>query len=83
MIFAGGNRTDLTPAKHVITNSRIHNFARILQKYTPGVCLTGVGHTVSHTSISHGAHFGMLLTGEGDGKVEGTGAGEDEEEQWG
>lgn len=28
-----------------------------------GVCLCGVGHTMTTSRIHHGAHFGMLLTG--------------------
>jgi hypothetical protein len=37
--------------------------ARILQKYTPAICLCGVGSTLKDSVVSDGAHFGMLLTG--------------------
>lgn len=63
VIFEGGNRQTLTPANHSIINCTIHRFARIMQKYCPGVCLTGVGHSMINSSLFDGAHFGMLLTG--------------------
>ena len=37
--------------------------ARILQKYTPAICLCGVGSTLKDSVVSDSAHFGMLLTG--------------------
>ena len=63
VIFAGGDRQTLSRGNHTITNCHLHDFARIMQKYTPGVCLTGVGHTVVGSTINNGAHFGTLLTG--------------------
>ena len=63
VIFEGGDRQTLTPANHTIQNCSIHRFARIMQKYCPGVCLTGVGHSILNSSLFDGAHFGMLLTG--------------------
>lgn len=63
VILQGGDRTSLTPANHTVENCTIHRFARVLQKYTPGLCLCGVGHVLRSSRISDGAHFGMLLTG--------------------
>ena len=39
------------------------NFRSVMQKYTPALCLCGVGHSLRGSTISDGAHFGMLLTG--------------------
>ena len=63
VILSGGDRITLEPANHTIIGSHITEFARILQKYTPAVCLCGVGQQLLDTEISNGAHFGMLLTG--------------------
>ena len=63
VIFEGGDRVSLTPGNHTLENCTIHRFARIMQKYTPGVCLTGVGHTLKDSSLFDGAHFGMLVAG--------------------
>ena len=63
VILEGGDRQTLRPGNHTIRRCRVHRFGRILQKYTPAVCLTGVGHTITNSTVSDGAHFGMLLTG--------------------
>jgi hypothetical protein len=63
VILEGGDRQTLRPGNHSVVNCTIHRFARIMQKYCPGVCLTGVGHSMLNSSLFDGAHFGMLLTG--------------------
>jgi hypothetical protein len=44
----GGDRTTLTPGRHVVENCSIHNFGRIDRTYTPAVLLAGVGNRVAH-----------------------------------
>lgn len=70
VILEGGDRTTLTPGNHTIEGCKIHKFARIMQKYTPGVCMTGVGHSIRNSVLADGAHFGILLTGN-DHTIEG------------
>ena len=37
VILQGGDRQSLTPGNHRVVNCTIHRFARIMQKYTPGM----------------------------------------------
>ena len=70
IILTGGDRQTLAPANHTIYNSNIASFSRLLQKYTPAVCLCGVGNNLIDSVVSNGPHFGMLLTGN-DHTIEG------------
>jgi len=40
--LAGGDRQTLTPARHFVTNSRIHIFARLVKTYCPAVGLADI-----------------------------------------
>ena len=62
-ILTGGDRQTLTRGNHSATKCVFHDFARILNKYTPAICLCGVGHTLAESVVRDGPHFGMLLTG--------------------
>ena len=70
IFLTGGDRQTLVAANHTVQNSTISSFSRLLQKYTPGVCLCGVGNNLIDSIVSDGPHFGMLLTGN-DHTIEG------------
>lgn len=44
----GGDRTTLTPARHVVENCRMYEFGRLDHTYVPAVQLEGVGNRVAH-----------------------------------
>ena len=58
-----GVETMLEAANHTATGCDVRAFARLLHKYTPAVCLCGVGNRLVGSTVHDGPHFGMLLTG--------------------
>ncbi len=61
--MVGGDRTTLTPANHVVENSRIHTFGRIDRTYTPAIQLEGVGNRVAHNRMHDGPSSAMRIEG--------------------
>ncbi len=59
----GGDRPSLTPAHHYATKNMIHDFARHIQTYSPGVKLGGVGQLVNQNRIFKAPHNAILFTG--------------------
>lgn len=59
----GGDRESLTPVKHFVTKSTIHDFARHIKTYAPAVNLLGVGHIVSQNKIADAPHNAILFSG--------------------
>ena len=61
--LSGGNRSQLLPARHMLSNSTVREFSRTCWSYQPGLALTGVGSTVRNNEISHGPHQAVLWSG--------------------
>lgn len=61
--FNSGDRTTLTPSSCYISNSYIHDFARLDRTYEPAVRLDGVGNWVSRCKIYNTPGTGILLGG--------------------
>jgi hypothetical protein len=59
----GGDRARLLPGSHSVTNCTIHDYARVLWCYHPGVLVHGVGNTVTHNEIFQAPHQGILVGG--------------------
>lgn len=59
----GGERKTLTASKHFVTNSEIHNFARLVHTYCPAVNLKGVGQVVSNNHMYDAPHCAILFGG--------------------
>lgn len=59
----GGDRKTLTPAGHEVVNCNLHDFARTVRTYQPGVGLQGVGNRMAHNHIHHAPHSAVLFGG--------------------
>lgn len=59
----GGDRKTLTSAGHEVVNCDIHDFARLVRTYQPGVRVNGVGNRVAHNHIHHAPHSAILFGG--------------------
>jgi len=57
----GGNLATLTPSGNIVENNHIHDYARIVRTYNPGIGWFGsVGGTFRNNSIHNAPHNGML-----------------------
>lgn len=61
--ISGGDRPTLSRGDHIVTNSSVHDFARINWCYHPGIKLAGVGNTASYNEIYNAPHQGILVGG--------------------
>jgi len=61
--ISGGDRASLTAGNNFVTNSRIHQIARIAWTEHPGVSLEGCGNRASHNLIDEVPHIAVLFTG--------------------
>lgn len=61
--LSGGNRAELIPAGHFVTNCRIHDFSRWCRTYVPAVSLQGVGCRAAHNVLYDAPHFAMSYGG--------------------
>ena len=59
----GGDRALLLPGSHSVTNCTIHDYAKVLWCYHPGVNIRGVGNTVTNNEIFQAPHQGILVYG--------------------
>lgn len=60
---SGGNTTTLTPANNVIESCKIHDFAKTVKTYTPGIRVSGVGQIVRNNTVFDGPHAGIIFGG--------------------
>jgi hypothetical protein len=61
--ISGGDRLTLRPGFHSVSNCTIHDYAKILWCYHPGIKIEGVGHTVTQNEIHSAPHQGILVNG--------------------
>ncbi|MEI6502397.1 MAG: right-handed parallel beta-helix repeat-containing protein, partial [Armatimonadota bacterium] len=59
----GGDRKTLTPSNHYAENCHLHDFARVLRTYHPGISLSGVGQRVSHCYLHDAPHAAITYGG--------------------
>ncbi len=63
VIVSGGDRNTLQASGHVIHNNQIHHISTVILTYSSGIEINGVGVTVTHNLLEHGAGTAILLTG--------------------
>jgi hypothetical protein len=61
--ISGGDRSTLRAGYHSVSNCTIHDYAKVLWCYHPGVEIAGVGHTVTQNEIYSAPHQGILVNG--------------------
>jgi lysophospholipase L1-like esterase len=61
--LSGGDRKKLIPAKNYARNNHVHNFSRIVQTYTPGIRLSGVGNIIANNKINDAPHSAIIFEG--------------------
>lgn len=59
----GGVLDTLTPSRHVVDNCHVHDYARLVWNYNPGVRLQGVGNEATHNLIHHAPHQACFFYG--------------------
>ena len=59
----GGDRPTLTRGNHSVHNCTVHDFAKVLWCYHPGIQMEGVGHVASGNEIFNAPHQGILVGG--------------------
>jgi hypothetical protein len=63
VFLIGGDRKKLTPSRHYVTNSKIHDFGLWHRMYRPAVWMTGVGQRVAHNHIWNAPHSAIQFFG--------------------
>ncbi|HEY3328775.1 MAG TPA: right-handed parallel beta-helix repeat-containing protein [Capsulimonadaceae bacterium] len=63
ILISAGDRKTLASGRYVVTNNRISRFGQLVECYTPGLALNGVGVTATHNLIEDGPHSAILITG--------------------
>jgi len=63
VVLNGGDRVSLTPARHFVTDSHIHDYGRWRRMYSRAVALIGVGNVVSHNLIHDAPHQAISFSG--------------------
>ncbi|MCA9190737.1 MAG: right-handed parallel beta-helix repeat-containing protein [Planctomycetales bacterium] len=58
-----GDRLQLEPAGHLISNNLIEHFGLHFAAYHPGIYLHGVGITVNENQIRYGPHAAIIVSG--------------------
>ena len=61
--MSGGVRRTLTPARHAVRRTRIHDYGRVRRTYAPGVRCFGVGNEIVACRIYDAPHCGVLYGG--------------------
>lgn len=61
--LSGGDRKTLTPANHLVSDSRFVRQGRWAKCYVPAVLANGVGHRIEHNLIREHPHCAILFTG--------------------
>jgi parallel beta-helix repeat protein len=61
--IAAGDRMTLTLARTRIVNNDIHDYARTVRTYTPGVLASGVGIEIAHNRIHNSPHAAIVFSG--------------------
>ena len=51
VLVNGGDRKNLAPGRHFVTNCHFHHLSCVDPTYTPAVLVTGVGHAITHNLI--------------------------------
>ena len=59
----GGLRPTVMRANHTVSNGTIHDFAKVMWCYHPGIHVARVGCTVSNNEIYRAPHQGILVNG--------------------
>jgi hypothetical protein len=59
----GGDRRTLTPAHHVASNNKIHDFSQLQRTAAYAITLAGVGNKAAHNLIYNGPHQAILIAG--------------------
>ena len=60
---SGGVQVTLTPSKNVITNTSVHDYAKLRKAGSTGIQLGGVGATVSHCEVYNAPHQAITFSG--------------------
>ena len=55
----GGDRPTLTRGNHSVSNCTVHDFAKVLWCYHPGIEMEGVGNVASGNEIFNAPHQGI------------------------
>lgn len=63
IIVSGGDRKKLIPANHQVVRCKIHDYARIVRMYAPGVGIYGVGLRVANCIIHDAPHQAIQFSG--------------------
>ncbi len=59
----GGDRRTLTPAHHLVSNDKIHDFSQLQRTGAYAIILAGVGNTAAHNLIYNAPHQAVLIAG--------------------
>lgn len=59
----GGDCVTLTPSNNEIRNTKIHDYAKILEAGKPGLDISGVGVYAHNNEIANSPHQGITFTG--------------------
>lgn len=62
IVLSGGNRPTLKPSRHVVRDSVVARFGRLLRA-RPGIQLAGVGQVVEGSLITDGPHAAIIFSG--------------------
>ncbi|MFO7901992.1 MAG: LamG-like jellyroll fold domain-containing protein [Pirellulaceae bacterium] len=60
----GGDRTELVPGRHFVTNCMIADFARVDRSYAPALHIDDVGHCALHNLIFDSPHHALRIEGD-------------------
>lgn len=60
---SGGEQVTLTPSNNVITNTSVHDYAKLRKAGSTGIQLGGVGATVSHCEVYNAPHQAITFSG--------------------
>ncbi len=60
---SGGVQVTLTPSNNVITNTSVHDYAKLRKAGSTGIQLGGVGATVSHCEVYNAPHQAITFSG--------------------
>ncbi|WP_413194443.1 right-handed parallel beta-helix repeat-containing protein [Pararobbsia alpina] len=58
-----GNRTTLAAGSSFVTNSTIHDYARLSRAYRPAISLSGAGDQITGNTIYNGPHAAIIFGG--------------------
>jgi hypothetical protein len=63
LVVTSGNRTTLSAGNSFVTDSTLHDFARLSRAYRPAINLSGVGDQVLRNTIYQGPHSAIIFSG--------------------